>query len=216
MNLRDFLVYRNMCPLCDNTLSMTFNSRKQQKHRYEDGRLLISLFIPSIDKNQKSYYVGYSFGLDDNSFFIEFYRKNSKKIEYIPVSLLKRFVSFNANTGMYKIYKFCNHCKSYQYSSNYFKINLTEPLKLPDLTISSESFDLSTHITDGYDGYRLFKLVNNYITNKSILNFGTERYKDDIKTSVYIPNFNTIETSLIKFVSKSETIARINKLLTFY
>ena len=65
------------------------------------------------------------------------------------------------------------------------------------------------------DGYKEFELLNDYVTNKSLLGI----MNTDVNRRMY--NFehasepDMLELSLLKFVSKDEMISRIDKLILF-
>lgn len=205
MNLEDFLKYKTHCPLCSNKLNLVFHSRKRQKIRQENNRILITFAMTPLNMIEKTYNVGFSIDPHENSFFIEFYTDRGVKFEEIPVSLLKKFHSFNTNLGAYKFYRFCN-CGNYHYESNYFCINL-QTLNIGDLIIDKERFYFY------YDGYKEFELLNNYTTNKSLL--GINRYQFEISPQTIYNKPDWLEFSLLKFTSKEEIVERINKLLVF-
>lgn len=205
MNLRDFLNYRNICPLCSNDLKLLFHSRKRQKINYEDNRLLITFSMDSINKKE-SCKIGFSLNPDDNSFFIEFYSNRGERRDNIPTQYLKKFITFNKHLGAYKFYKICEVCGDYHYESNYFNIDLITK-NYGDLIVNKEIFYLHS---PWKDGYRRYQLVNNYVSNKSWLCIST-----DIESKKYNMQDDTIVLSLINFVSKDEMINRLTKLLIF-
>lgn len=214
MNLRDFLNYRNNCPICDKQLKFIFHSKRRQKINYIDDRIVITFPMDSIKKNERSYLISFAIDPVKNSFFIDFASEQGEKFDNIPLSIVKKFLSFNANLGAYAFYKQCD-CGRYTYGSNYFNLDLKNR-KFPDTSIQKEVFTLIlAQFND--DGYKTCKLLNNYETNKSILDFwkskpsvldGNTIYYDELKSDILV-------TNLIKFVSIEETVARINKLLVF-
>jgi len=211
MNLDDFLQYRDVCPLCNEKLQLVFHSKKRQNIKYEENNILITFPMDSLNKNDKSYKVGFSFNPKNNSFFIEFFTARGEKIEIISSSILKKFLSFNTNLGAYKFYKFCRNCTNYHYESNYFKLNL-QALNIGELTVNKERFYM---LKPWQDGYKEFELLNDYVTNKSLLGI----MNTDVNRRMY--NFehasepDMLELSLLKFVSKDEMISRIDKLILF-
>jgi len=219
MNLQQFLQYKNNCPLCGYTLTTSFHSQKRQKIKFENNRFLVIFTMDALNKKNKSYQVGYSIGLDDNSFFMEFYSRDGEHFDkQIPISVLDRFKSFNSNLTNYKIYRHCTECENYNYSSNYFTLNFIT-CNIGDLSVISEVFGL---IQEYYDNWKLYKLVNYYDTNKSILNYDRiSKYEFlhqlmDKRLNLNRFNFaNVIETNLIKFSSKDEIMERLGKLLIF-
>jgi hypothetical protein len=216
MNLKDFLNHKDNCPICGKQLKLMFHSDRRQKINYIDDRVAITFSMGSpLSKNEKVYDIIFFIDPISGSFFIDFFSVNGKKFENVPIPLIRKFLTFNKNLGAYAFYKYCaDEC--YTYSSDYFDLDLKKS-KIPDLTIQKEFFVLSREILDGY---RTFKLVNNYHSNKSILsihkmikdlsvtNDNVVEYYDEFKSEVLI-------TNLIKFISKEDTIERLNKLLVF-
>jgi hypothetical protein len=70
------------------------------------------------------------------------------------------------------------------------------------------------------DGYKIYKLLNDYNLKTSTLVFG--RHKDEIITrhdwgvgNPPLDSLDMIQTNLIKFTSKEETMDRLGKLIIF-
>lgn len=191
MNLREFLEYRTICPICfsSNSLSLSFHSFKRQGYSIIDGRYLVKFDLRGIHKGQKPYKIGYSLSLDDNSFFIDFYTNTDICIENeAPIFLLNRFKQLDKNLKEYKIYKHCLICRRYNYSSNVFNFNY-KLMNIGDLSINTEYFGLSSQINDGY---KIFKLLNYYNSNESYLQYGITK---DINQAM-----DTTHSSLMKFL----------------
>lgn len=210
MNLQDFLSYRDVCPLCSSPLSFAFHSKKKQQHRLiNNNSLLIKFYLGSIKKNYRQYQIGYFINQMDNSFSIEFYDKKDNQLEQIPITLLRQFSEFNQNLGKYKMYRYCNVCKDYDYESNNFQIDLQNG-NLGDLSVRAECFNIIK------DEKIVYGLINNYETNKSILTVGRHfKSEDDYGDICSFNSEFVIETNLIKFVSKEETMKRLSKLIIF-
>jgi len=219
MNLQEFIDYRKICPLCEYPLKLSFHSRKQQTVKYEDNRMLFLFQLNGLKKNQIDYKVGYSFGLKDNSFYVEFYTRDEKRFENDSPEFLRiRFKELNTNLGKYCFYKHCANCECYNYSSNYFLIPLNI-VHIEDIAISTEYIGMAQPFKEGF---KVYKLLTDHINFKSTLLFG--RHKSDliVKSDYGMVNFlNTsysldmIQTAPIKFSSKEETMNRISKLLIF-
>jgi len=161
--------------------------------------------MTSLRSNSASYEVGYSINPNDNSFFMEFYSRNGKRFETIPLSLIDMFKEFNQNLSSYRLYKHCNSCKEYTYESNKFLVDLQKQ-NFGDLFINVECFVMNKDD-------KVFGLVNNYNREKSILTVGKRGI--DLETWNFSNHEYVIETALINFVSKEETLNRLNKLLLF-
>lgn len=214
MNLREFLDYRKTCPLCGNDLSIIFHSQKKQTIRIEDGRLLIVFRLDALKKKQIDYKVGYSFGYNDNSCYVEFYTKDNKRFDNdIPDFLIKRFKELDRNLVSYKFYRHCSKCCCYNYCSSGFHLYFKEA-RTNNLMVSTEYFGMNLKL--GIDDYKVYKLYNNYLESKSTLMVekchSLLLARDDWGLH---PGSGIIDTSLIRFTTKEETIDRIQKLLVF-
>jgi len=225
MNLREFFEYRKTCPICDDVLVTSFYSQKKQSIIYEDNRFVVIFKLYALKKNQINYNVGYSFGLDDNSWYVEFYHQDKKRFENDSPNFLRdRFKTLDKNLGKYKFYRHCTSCCCYNYSSQNFNLNYKLGL-IEDLIVNVEYIGMLQPIESGYKVYKLF---NDYSEDKSIILFGKHSSKDIARSDIGVLNkssfsqnfysnfnLNLIQTSLIKFSSNEETMERISKLLVF-
>lgn len=212
MNLRDFLNYRTNCPLCDSTMITYFHSRRQQSIKYEDGRLSVSFLLNAVGKKQTNYKGAYSFGMDDNSFRIEFYTKDD--VHYYdrsPDFLISRFKELHKNLKDFRFFRDCKHCFAYRYVSSFFDFDY-ETSTIEHLRVSQENVILTHKMND--ESYRIFRLNNSLLINESELTFW--------KSTTKAHNLQSFETSgtvfclpLIPFVSKEKTIARLNDLIVY-
>jgi len=201
-----------MCPLCLNKLKLVFHSKKRQSIKYEENNILITFPMGSINKNQKSYKVGFSFDPKNNSFFIDFFTERGEKFEIVPLSLLKKFTSFNTNLGAYKFYKVCDYCHNYHYTSNYFNLDLSNH-NIGDLTVHTEKFCL---FKPWNDEFKSFIMINNYHLNKTTLTVSTSKEINQCTKMLSQDIYDNIfELDLLKFTSKDEMINRLNRLLLF-
>ncbi len=214
MNLQEFLSYREHCPICNSKLVTCFHSEKKQSIRIEDNRLLVTFWLNALKKHQINYKVGYSFGLTDNSWYVEFYNKDDVRFEIdSPQFLRDRFKELDSNLGSYKFYRHCTECRRYNYSTNGFALNYKKA-RINKLCLNMEFFGLSIP-TD--DGHKLYRLLNDYMSNKSTLMFGRGAVD---RLTYYDPagsnyGFQLLKTPLIKFTSSAETIDKLNKIILF-
>ena len=203
MNVQDFINYKTVCPLCDNhTLNLNFLSKRQILHR--DGERLIVIFdLTSLKKGQTNYKVGYSINKQTNDFCIEFYDKGTidyKFYESVPSFLLNRFKDFDKNQQLYRFYKHCLVCKGYNYSSDYFKLNLNTT-NLGDIKVDHEVFNY-LHI---YNNKQYNIVVRNEQDNSSSF-------------SIHPPDqqeFTMFNAPRIKFTTAEEIGDKLLKLLIF-
>jgi hypothetical protein len=230
MNLREFLNYRNNCPLCSSELKIYFHSDKKQKIRFEEDKFIATFILdPALNNKKRSkppINIDYIMGLDDNSLLIDFVSKDKCLINPIPLSIVKRFQNLNINLGNYMIYKKCPKCKNYHYFSNEFNLNLSKKTigdkkNIGDLIIENEYFSMMCE-----NGYKYFKLDNFYRLNKSFVEYGKFIDKKiatikniSLETIHYYDNrvlsYQIISTELIKFTTKDKTLDRLNKLICF-
>lgn len=211
MNLKEFINYRFTCPICDFPLSISFHSKKWQSIKYEEDRLVVMVKMNALKRKQKDYKITYSFGLNDNSWFINFFSKEEKPIDQeTPNFLRDRFKELNKNLSLYRFYKHCQNCNRYTYSTNYFDLNF-KTANLGELEIIYEYFGLFRPNPNG-DGYRIYELINKPHLNETVISYGLANHAD------FPPNvmhFQNLTIPLIKFSSKDETLERIQKLIVF-
>lgn len=223
MNLKEFIAYQTKCPICGDKLSTFFHSEKQQSFKYEEDRMVVIFRMDGLKKHQINYKVGYSFGLEDNSWQIEFYNQDSIRFEKdSPFHLMDKFKELNKNLGLYKFYRMCTapKCHRYNYCTNHFKLNyktnFIENLG-GSLRVQMEYVGMTYPIESGY---KVFKLLNDYVSSRSTLVYG--KHKDETIArddwgmhNPPIDHLDILQTPLIKFSSKEETMERISKLIIF-
>lgn len=218
MNLKEFLEYRSACPICDNkTLSSFFGSMRKQKINYENNKFITIFDLLPIYKNHKKYKVGYEIDLYDNSFTVDFYNNDDTKLNVIPVFLMERFQELKNNIGTFTFIRSCSACDSYNYYSNPFELT-PRITSIGTLNIRKEYFGLSKMTKDGY---KVYKLYNQYDSNSSDLFCG---YKINHPRAA---KYNTVlgahtkscqnisNVGIINFTNRDDVISRIDKLLLF-
>ena len=216
MNLSEFLNYKTTCPLCESDLNIVFHSQKKQSIRLEDKRLLIKFPLDALKKGQVDYKVGYSFGLEDNSWYIEFYNKvNARFDNEAPSYLIDRFKELNKNLAEYHFYRSCP-CACYYYRSNPFKLEFKSS-NIGELEVHAEYIGVSQMLDEHKEkSFKNFVLINDYLAGKS--SFVLEKSASPLNVRydhVHVPNESYTQTSLIKFTNKEETMERLKKLLVF-
>jgi hypothetical protein len=232
MTLVEFLNYRPNCPLCNSSLQTRFHSERQQVIRFEEDRIDFHVNMDGMTAKEKDYKVTYSFGLHDDSFKLEFYRKGQIQNfldSAVPIDILKRFKELNQNLSLapkppsqskrpyhdaeYKIYRCCRICNKYQYSSAHFKLHL-EKAKYEIPAVATEYFGMYQKVKGTYKVYRLF---NYYSAGVSTIQFGRFDHDWIVDLQVGSPpeRLDTMETPLIEFVSAEETMKRLNTLIIF-
>jgi hypothetical protein len=219
MNLREFLEYRKDCPCCGNPLTTSFHSQRKQKIRYEDGRFIILFDLADIGHNRADYKVGYSIGLEDNSFQAEFYTYNQIRFDdETPLFLILKFQRLEKNLGTHKIYRHCITCDRYHYESNIIEIDYKK-CSIGDLTVNVEFCFMILSIDEGF---KVYKVLNLYSMGTTSINYGKVLinniiYETDpklIKLRDYLmPEF--IQTGIIPFTTHDDTVNRVAKLITF-
>lgn len=214
MNLQEFIGYREKCPICDNKLITCFHSQKKQYLRFEENRLLVVFWMNALKKHQIDYKVGYSFGLTDNSWYAEFFNKDDVRFENdSPQFLRDRFKELDKNLGGYKFYRHCTLCQRYNYSTNTFQLDY-QTATVKKLCLNMEFIGLIAPIDDGFKVYRL---LNDYMSNRSTLLFGKVIAE---QTTYFDPagsahGLQSLQTPLIKFTTPIETVDKLNKIILF-
>lgn len=225
MNIEEFLNYQTTCPLCGDKLTTFLHSQKQQSVKYEENRLVFQFRMDGLKKQDAHYKVGYSFGMKDNSWQLEAYQYDMRLDNYITSRVMERFKELDKNLGSYIFYRRCTSpgCYCYNYMSNKFHLSYATG-QIMNLTDASAVLKVRTEyigMSAPQDkGFKIYKLLNDYDSGKSNLVYG--RYQDrHIARSDWgqnnppIQEMDFIQTAVIKFSSKDETMERINKLLIF-
>jgi len=212
MKLREFLQI-NSCPFCNSTLKLYFHPRRWQSIRYEDNRLLLIFRMNGRSKKEQNYKVGYSFDLDDNSWYIDFFMMEDVRFNNtVPNYLRTRFRNLDANLPKYRFYKSCLKCSRYECATNFFTLNF-KTCKV-DLHLAHEYFGLIQSLDKGL--YRICKLSNNYTVNQSSITYYRSETAVWARSDCGLRMNNDIQVpGIIKFSSNDETMNRINKLIVF-
>ena len=193
MNIKQFLEYKDNCPICSEQLKTAFFYRKKQLIKKEDNNLLVFFDLNSLKRLKGKFKVCFCINTNDNSFFVDFYDDNLNKIENgAPSFLIKRLKDMLNNMSENRIYKYCA-CDNYMYSSNHFKIDLNSN-KINDLNVNFESFHIIAN--------KEYFLCNKYDENKSYI------YSDKSLK-------NVIKTSILKFSNKKDMADKLNKIIIF-
>lgn len=214
MNLQEFINLRQNCPMCETSLVSRFIMDRHQPLKMENGRLVAIKTMKSLKNYQHDYKIGYSFGLTDNTFQIEFYTEWDTSI-CVPLHLIDKFKEFHHN--MHDNFYFarqCVFCNKYESYSNEIILNLKN-LTFGNLSLKFEIFMFATRLDDSW---RVMELQNNYAEQKSYLALGKPTSMTT-ESSIGIRNGVSgkwSELPLIPFVSKEETKERLQNLICFY
>lgn len=215
MNLQDFLNYRMRCPLCSNPLITFFHSDKKQKiRRCESNKFLAIFEMRGLHSKQKTYKIGYAIDELTNLFCIEIYSDDIRMENNHSIDLLNRIRIMNDNLKSFLFTKKCTECSRYYYTSNNFFLNYKN-YSIGQLLVANEYFGLSTPAADGY---KIYKLYNNYYNKQSLLLYGKSE-QEYLTQTHYAPDttkrLSSIKMPIINFSSNKETTERINNLLIF-
>jgi hypothetical protein len=200
MNLEEFLNYQTQCLACGSTLKTAFHSNKKQNVNIINDRFEAKFKLGKLHHKQKTYDVLFSIGLKDNSFYIDFYDKDSLFDNSINISIINRFKEFDVNNGSYQIFRFCK-CNKYNYISNSFKLDYKN-LRIKDLIINTEFVELKNN-----NSY--YEVINWYDAKETWFSVN----KIPFDTHCIMPS--TIKIPLIKMNDKNYLINRLNSLLIF-
>lgn len=204
MNLREFFNYRTQCLSCGHNLSSFFQTNKKQRHRIEEGRFVAIFQMKGIKKHQKSYRVGYSIGMEDNSLRIEFYDQDD--VTYynaVPLWLINRFKKFHQNVGDHRVNKHCPVCKQYYYESETLRFDFTNG-KIEDFKISDEWVRFMHPISDIH---KVYSIQNFYDCNRTWIT----TYKSDVVGEGHTP----VSVPLIAISSIPELKKKIDNIMPF-
>jgi hypothetical protein len=217
MNIKEFISYKTICPFCDSTLKLCFLSKRKQILFNNENTITVIFDLNPINKSQKLYRAGFNFNIINNTFYIEFYNKSLSKIEdSIPTHLINRLKDLLNNISDYQIYKTCNKCDKYNYSSNVFKIDLRSR-NIGNLSLHSEFFEVIQPITDGY---KIYELYNRHDENHSFILYKKSKFENK-KLSIVGSNGliasdgNYIKTNLIKISDTTKLSDKLSKIITF-
>jgi hypothetical protein len=224
MNLQEWLQYRQKCPICESPLTLYFHSWKRQTVKIENGRLTIIFPLNLLKARSKTvdYKVGYSFGLTDNSFYIDFYDKNMFKLDHqIPLQLIRRFQELNVNLATYKFIKDCNTCKRYRFITNKLSLLFPQGILYPKELEIQEFFGFTQPYGGAQDNrFWIYHLSN--LDDQSILeywissNITEATFEPEPKFSnVKADSWQQLILPLIPFSSPEKTLKRIQKLIIF-
>lgn len=85
--------------MCGKDLTTVFYpSKRQTSIKIEDDKLVICVQLNAIEKGQSDYKASLSFGLDDNSWCVDFYTVDGRvRDSYVPLFLIERFRVFDKN-----------------------------------------------------------------------------------------------------------------------
>jgi hypothetical protein len=216
MNLKEFMDYKTICPLCNNNLTFVMGRHYKGTgvHRYEDNRILIIRDMRGLFKGEKHYKVGYSIGLEDNSVQIEFYTERGEKFfSNVPSTLLPKFRKLDENIKAHIFMKECRSCHRYSYESNPFFAYL-KAKTIGDLQVNNEYFGV---VAPHKSELRVYRMYNNYLHKKTLIeifNTDTIEFAFDQCYMNGVPG-TSLNLDLIKFTSESEIAERLDNLIIF-
>jgi len=208
MNLREFIKYKDKCPICGKDLHLIFHSNKKQKINFinddQGDRLVATIEMvdyskttqsPYIKKNN-TYTVEYNILFDENKFFINFYKHAFwNKVKYnkpIPDKVITSFNNLTRNQGPIKLFKYC--------STDMHNHTFNGGLNFHNYYYISSSLTLLDQ--GNYNG-----IFNELIINNEIFHI----YKDDIKKNYHIENDYLINKSSIMGINEQLPLINFNQ-----
>jgi len=181
--------------------------------------IMIFPLSPLDKRKSKEYKVGYSFDLNKNDFYIEFYTKELVRIyDSISMYLMSSFKSLHDNLHEFCFFKECDNCSRYTYSSNKFNLDLKSCSMSSDreLFILHEYFGLvELNDKDMDRELRIYKLHNYYDENRSRLSCFDSDYEIDANYSIYASYEKWMDLPTIQFTDYKKMLDRLNKLMVF-
>ncbi len=213
MNLQGFLDHRTHCPFCGNELFTNYHCARRQTLRFEEDRMI---FISRLDDypyriSGVKYKIGYSFDPKGDGWCAEFYDGENKRLRQIPMHLIRKLMD-KIDKSTYQPSCFIKQCTSrlcgmYACGTTDFDLDFKRPIITFD--IQEEVFTLGQ---ESESGLKTFVLRNRPMENATHLSCSVD---PSASTKIYPGNTTTIKLPLIPFVSKEETLARLNKLIVF-
>lgn len=219
MNLGEFINLRSNCPICDSGLVTKFISDRKQIIRYNEDRFVAVHTLRGMKVNQQDYQIGYSFGLHDNSFRVEFSTEWNTH-EQVPIHLIDKFKEFHKNMAKtrFRFSRRCAFCNQYILRSAPIDIDLKTGT-INSVETSIEAFVWAVSIQEGC---KVIVLANSYPPeyDKTASELRWWRTRDSEVGSVFdqaypYPHSELLGLSQIPFVSKEDTYKRLNNLITF-
>lgn len=201
MNIREFISYKKLCPLCNQPNKIVFHSVRKQLTHANEYKLLAYFNLKEITKRSKlsDYKICFSVDLDTNQWCVDLCHGNIAfdSISFLNLNKIKKLI-INLNNVSFSIRLFCKNkkCLNYDYSSPPFKLNMKNPF-IENFLDLKECFRI-------YDKNVLY-ICNNYMNSYTLI----EIINDDFaRTSLY-------KLPYVPFLNKEHYISRINKLITF-
>jgi len=223
MKIREFLSYKNNCPVCSSdNFKILLHSTRQQQVKIENDRLIVRFDLLPLTKGETKYAITYSFGLDDNSFFIDFHNKNSyKSKDCVPLATIRRFRTLDTNLRRYVIIKLCQNCHKYYYVSETFRMDYKNCC-ISNLTINEECFRLNCKLPN--NKLRLFTVSNSLLKRTTTVEYSQNYDELNIMPplspypyqSFHKNKRGELTFDLIELSDPESFIDRLNNLIAFF
>jgi len=167
----------------------------------------------SIRKGQKPYKIGFSFGMEDNSFAIEFCDAEEKHWfeNEIPLWLIDRYRKFNQNQKDGIFYKYCSNCPGYYYSSNIIVLNHKTGF-IDDLIVESEWVRVEKP-TKNDDVTKVYIIKNCY--NKQLTFVILKKVPKD-KKDIYDNLTEPLKIPLLSLIPLDDLLDKLDVLAPFF
>jgi len=206
MNLREFLNYKTDCPLCGSPLQTKFSPSRRGAIRYEDDKLIIAMTMKGMRSCEPDYKIGYSFGMDDGSFGVEFYDDGWRPLSSAPLWLIGQFRTFNRNIGpRIGFSRECINCRDYTLGTIGLDLLQMAPI---ELNVIYEQYILDQ---PGDDIIKHFELTN-WCPDRV---FSHSQLRCWTSATTYEKAIYHQDLPYIPFVSKEETAKRLATLAIF-
>ena len=143
---------------------------KSKPFFYRDDRLIIYHSLKPLRASGSKFKVGYSFGLEDNSRYIDFF-EDKLCLEDIPNHLIIKFKDLNRNLKDMRFHQTCSivSCRNYWRESQKINKNMGEPFLEGGPRADHEYYIFNLPVEGGC---RIYELVNFYSEDCSYLYFG--------------------------------------------
>lgn len=211
MNLREFIGTRQCCPMCNSNLTVNFISGRAQKATLSDNELSVRLTMKSLKGHVPDYQVSYNFDLDNNSFYVNFHTEWDHTLQ-VPMHLIEKFREFHKNLKNYKFILNCEECERYALHSELLVMNMSNA-QTSTIEIETENF---TWAVPAQDDCKIIGMFNNSKLSRTELVCWRGNTEEDARLHWLMWTGRPVHIlPPIPFVSKEETLKRLDKLLTF-
>jgi hypothetical protein len=164
MLVKNFLNYKSHCCACGSILNTYFHSHKKQEVSLCNDNLLIKFSIRNKQLTML-FKIEFIINTQNNTFFVDFYHCNNTKLNFIPLCFIYKYKDVIKKQGLFRLFKICDKCNQYSYSSNFFTLNHTS------LVINAADVCFEQIIFKSQNPDKLIRAINLYHINQTWFEF---------------------------------------------